>query len=77
MSFSLDLSRAIERAKGKQETVIRKVMLETFSKVVMKSPVDTGRFRANWQASVGGFSRAPLDSVDKTGSATLGKIPRR
>ena len=37
--FSLDLSLAVERAKGKTETVVKKGMLETCWKVVMKSPV--------------------------------------
>lgn len=28
MSFSIDLSRAIKKAKGKQELIVKKVMLE-------------------------------------------------
>lgn len=74
MSFSLDLSKAIKRAKGKQETVIKKVMLETFSKVVMKSPVLTGRFRSNWIASKGSYGRSAIESFDTEGSATISKI---
>ena len=74
MSFSLDLSRAINKAKGKQELVVKKVMIEAFSKVVKKSAVDTGRFRANWQASVGTYSRSPGDAFDKSGDATIRKI---
>ena len=74
MSFSLDLSRAIKRAKGKQDLVVKKVMIETFSKVVKKSPVDTGRFRGAWIASVGSYSRSPCDSVDKSGDSTISKI---
>lgn len=37
--FSLDLSRLVEKAKGRTDTVVKTVMLEAFSKVVMKSPV--------------------------------------
>ena len=74
MSFSLDLSRAIKKAKGKQELVVKKVMIEAFSKVVKKSPVDTGRFRGAWIASVGSYSRSPGDAVDKSGDSTIRKI---
>jgi hypothetical protein len=74
MGFSLDLSRAVKRAKGKQELVVRRVMLEVFKKIVMKSPVDTGRFRANWEVSVGGYSRDASEKKDKSGASTLNKI---
>lgn len=37
--FALDLSRMLDKAKGQTELAVRKVMLETFQKVVMKSPV--------------------------------------
>lgn len=74
MSFSIDLSRAIERAKGKQALVIKKVMLEAFSKVVMKSPVKSGRFRANWQTKLGGYGRVSIKVLDKDGTATVARI---
>ena len=74
MSFSIDLSRAISKAKKRQDVVVRKVMLECFSKVVMRSPVLTGRFRANWIASVGTYSRSPGDAFDKSGDQTVRKI---
>ena len=74
MSFSLDLSRAIKKAKGKQELVVKKVMLEAFSKVVMKSPVLSGRFKGNWQASIGTYSKTPIETIDRDGSATISKI---
>jgi hypothetical protein len=43
----------VEAAKGDVETVVRKVTLDLFRKVVLRSPVDTGRFRANWNVSYG------------------------
>ncbi len=74
MSFAIDLSRAVERVKGKTELVVRKVMLETFTKVIYKSPVDTGRFRANWTIGYGSPNRTTTEATDKTGGATVGKI---
>ena len=72
--FSLDLSRLVAKAKGRTDTVVKKVMLEAFSKVVQKSPVDSGRLRANWTASIGNYSKTPTASLDLSGSATIGKI---
>lgn len=74
MSFTVDLSRLVETAKGKTDLVVKKVMLETFSKVIMKSPVDTGRFRANWIIGYSSPDRATSLNTDKSGAGTIGQI---
>lgn len=74
MSFSVDLSRLVKKAKGQQEAAVRKVAIETFSRVVMKSPVDTGRFRGNWVAAIGAYSGVTTTDVDPSGRGTVGKI---
>lgn len=51
-TFALDLSKQIEAAKAKTELVAKKTMIELFNRVIQKSPVDTGRFRANWNCSI-------------------------
>lgn len=51
--FSLQIGRFVERTKARTDTVIRKVGAEVLRSVVLKSPVDTGRFRANWVVSYG------------------------
>lgn len=65
MSFSIDLSKAIKRAKGNQEIVVKRVMLETFKRCIAKSPVYTGRFRANWIIGIGSPNTATTDALDK------------
>ena len=72
--FAIDLSRLVEKAKGKQEVMVKKVMLETFSKVVNKSPVDTGRFRANWIIGNHSAKRITTTETDKSGKGAIGKI---
>lgn len=72
--FSLDLSRLVQKANGQVETAVRKVMLEAFRGVVMKSPVDTGRFKSNWIVGYGTPDRTVTDDTDKGGSETVGKI---
>lgn len=74
MSFTVDLSRIVARTKGKADLAVKKVALEAFRGIVMKSPVDTGRLRANWTLSIDGFSTATHEGTDKTGAGTMGKI---
>lgn len=73
-SFSLDLSRLIEKANGQTEVAVRKVMMEAFRGVVLKTPVRTGRARANWTVGYNGPSNTVTDAEDKSGGATIGKI---
>jgi hypothetical protein len=53
--------------------VLQKIAMETLSRVVLRSPVDTGRFRGNWTVSVGGPSDETLDVFDKSGGPTIAR----
>lgn len=68
--FKADLSAFVKRANGNADLVVRKVALDLLSSIVMKSPVDTGRFRGNWfvQEDV-----SPVQSsvTDKSGETTI------
>lgn len=46
--WSIPIDRLAQRTGLKLDTVTRKVTLDLFTSVVQKSPVDTGRFKANW-----------------------------
>ena len=48
-TFALDLARFATKAKGNMDKVVRKVVLDLSTRIVLRSPVRTGRFRANWQ----------------------------
>lgn len=54
-SFSLDLARFARKVEGRMDLVVRKVCLDVFSRVVLKTPVDTGRARGNWMTGIGGY----------------------
>jgi len=73
-SFALDLSKAIEKAKDQQKLVAKKIMLDLFSSVIKKSPVDTGRFRANWNVAYGSPDTTTTDDTDKSGSVAITKV---
>lgn len=73
MGFAANLNALCQRAGDKAELVVRKTALELQSQMIERSPVDTGRFKGNWQAGVGGVNTAANDSPDKSGAAALGR----
>ncbi len=56
---------------AKLDLAVRKIALELFSRVILRSPVDTGRFRGNWQVQVGNIPNGTLDLNDKSGTAAI------
>lgn len=54
----------------------RKIALEAFTRVIMRSPVDTGRFRGNWQISIDELKMEdlPLDHIDPTGANVIAEV---
>ena len=70
-SFSIDLSRFAVKSEKEMKTVIQKITMEAFKRVILRSPVDTGRFRANWGAAIGAATVGTKESFDKTGGATV------
>lgn len=73
-SFELDISRFIAKANGNIDLVVRKIALDMFSRVIQKSPVDTGRFKGNWQVAIGSIPSGTLQVDDKAGTATIAKV---
>lgn len=73
-NFELDIQRFVDRAKGNIDLVIRKIALDLFKRVILKSPVLTGRFKGNWQVAIGSIPAGVLEIDDKSGSATISKM---
>lgn len=42
-TFELDIARFVAKAKGDVTLVVRRVSLDIFSRVIMKTPVDSDR----------------------------------
>lgn len=70
-SFSMDLSRFCKKYDTDIKLVIRKISFEAFKRIVLRTPVDTGRARANWGVKVGSPTTFAIESFDKSGTATL------
>lgn len=72
--FELALSQFAAAAGENADKVVRQVTLEVASRVIVRSPVDTGRFRGNWRLGVGGPATGTTEVTDKDGGATNGAI---
>lgn len=64
-SFSADLKRFAEATKRNLNDTVRGVVLELGTRIVQRSPVDTGRFRGNWQIAAGGPDIRTNEPFDK------------
>ena len=51
-TFAADIRKFVEKTKISMDVIIRKVALDAFRGVMMMSPVDTGRFRGNWNVGI-------------------------
>ena len=65
--WSVPISALVKKANGRIDLVVRKATLDLFAAAVRRSPVDTGRFKANWNVAYG----APAVSV--TNSTNSGR----
>jgi hypothetical protein len=71
--WSIDLGKYATDTVEKTNQVCRKVALSVFRRVVMRTPVDTGRARANWIPTVGSPSSEITEATDKSGAGAMGK----
>lgn len=73
MTFSVDVANWAEKAGKNIEQVKRGVALDMFSKVIVRSPVDTGRFRGNWQTTINGAASGELEKLDPSGQDAINR----
>ena len=69
--FHIDLTAIVEKTKLRIDDVVQKATFDIFRSVILKSPVDTGRFKANWQSSVGSYASISIDATDPSGTSTI------
>jgi Bacteriophage HK97-gp10, putative tail-component len=61
--WSIPIDKLAAKSKASIETVVRRSTYEVFRKVILSSPVDTGRFRANWNVSYQALDTATTEST--------------
>lgn len=72
LKFGLALDRYVKQAvPAKAALVHRFVTLDALKRIVLKTPVATGRARGNWQTSIGAPTQVALTTVDPSGDAVL------
>lgn len=86
--FTADISRFVAKANGNVDLIVRKVIFEIGTRIVMRSPVGDaehwkhpppkgyagGRFRANWQYGYGAPPTSALDTIDPSGATSIAAI---
>ena len=63
MKFSDQIKKFTDKAERAALYVFRGTSLDIFSKVILRTPVDTGRLRGNWQASLNVSSKDTTEST--------------
>ena len=71
MTFQEDVRRGHENVRRRVIQAIRRISIEAANDVISISPVDTGRFRGNWQSSINTPNFAINDALDPSGQASL------
>lgn len=72
-NFELRLNTAVLETQENIEDAVQMIAMDTLRGVVLKSPVDTGRFRGNWIVSLNSPSMEQTPATDASGSATMNK----
>lgn len=73
--FAIDLKRFGTVTREQANTIFRKIIFDLDTRIVLSTPVDTGRARGNWFPSIGAPSGALDESAaDKSGSGAIGRM---
>lgn len=71
--FGRQMKAFQRKTEKKLDDAVRKISMELFQRVILRSPVDTGRFRANWQVAIGTIPIGTLELTDATGQAAMSR----
>lgn len=73
MTFASDIAKWAKKAGLSAEEAVRMTCHTLNQDIIMASPVDTGRFRGNWQGTIGSPASGTMDTEDKSGAGALAK----
>jgi hypothetical protein len=74
VSFSADLNRFADKAQSNTEQARQAIVMALFKAVIFDSPVDTGRLRGNWQATLNQPATTAIPREDKTGALVIAEV---
>jgi len=70
--FSKRIKEIEDGVEANATTMVRKTVITVASAVALRTPVDTGRARANWRTNIGGPLTAPVASFPEGKKGTTG-----
>ena len=62
--FSMTVDNWCKMTGIKTSAAVKKIVIDIFSRVIMRTPVDTGRARSNWVVGLNSPSSTPSSSLD-------------
>lgn len=65
------INRWVEETQVAMDETLQTIIMKIGESVVRLSPVDTGRFKGNWQLTIDSMASSSLLREDKEGSMTL------
>lgn len=71
--FRANIAKRVEQAKAKQELFYKRLSLEIYRRIVLKSPVDKGRFVNNWNVSYRAANTSTTEATDPSRQQSLSK----
>lgn len=75
-SFAEQLEDFADYAKEMADEIFKSVVIQVGASVINLSPVDTGKFLANWQFSIDSVNSGEIDATDQMGDETLARFVR-
>jgi len=70
--FAIDLKKFGRVTREQAQMIVRKIIIDLDTRVVLSTPVDTGRARGNWYPSIGEPSSARNDeNYDPSGGGSV------
>jgi len=73
-TWTVPIDKCISNIEQQRTMIVKKIAFDLFRKIIFKTPVLTGRARANWLVSVAAPRNETVDETDKTGMKTLSEV---
>jgi hypothetical protein len=68
-----------EQTSARLKLAVQKIAIDAFSRVILRSPVDTGRFRGNWTVEIGKLPSGTkfTEDVDPSGLRIISDVKQQ
>lgn len=73
-NFEDIINQWVEDVESKVDDILQTITIKVGESLITLSPVDTGRFRANWQLGVDSGTTSSLNRFDQNGQSTLAEL---